>query len=225
MNKRIVFHYLLFLLIIFGGFASMAQNNYGLTLISGACIFFAVSMLIELVQKIKLFRLSKIVELVGLIILFILFGLRAAYIHFLHVEWLLVIASVMLIIIYVIYGLNKIKQLGSDNNRIRNLILSYYSSLILFTMSIIVSMIIPSFAEPLGALATGFLGLFILGLYLSKTQIINGVEVKTTDYLRKQASHSILLMTGYLLISLYSGLHMVGILPSLYTNTLPPGLY
>jgi len=221
MKQRIVFHYLLFLLIIFGAFASMAQNNYGLTIISAACFFFTVLLATELVQKFSAFRLSKKLELVGLSTLFVLFGLRAAYVHFPYVEWLLMSVCGLLIIIYVIYGLDKIKNLGADNNRVRNLIIAYYLSLIAFTLSIFISVIIPMLAEPLGAMATGFLGLFIIGFYLSKTQLIDGVEVKTTDYLRQVASHSILLMTGYLLISVYSGLNMIGVLPSLYTNKLP----
>lgn len=221
MNKRIVFHYLLFLIIIFGAFASMAQNNYGLTLISAACILFAISLLLELVQEVKSFSLSKIVELIGLTTLFVLFALRAAYIHFFYIEWLLIFTCSLLIIIYVSYVIVHIKKTEVNNKRIRNLILAYYISLIGFTLSILVSMIVPELAEPLGALATGFLGILLLGVYLNKTQIVAGTEVKTTDYLRKQAGQSILLMTGYWLISLYSGLHMVGILPSLYTNTLP----
>ncbi len=221
MKQRIVFHYLLFLLIIFGAFASMAQNNYGLNIISVACFLFAISLLLELFQKLKTFKFSKILELIGLAILFILFGLRAGYIHFYYVEWLLMITCGLLIIIYLLNGLDKTKNLGSDNRRVRNLIIVYYLSLVGFTLSILISMIFPLLAEPVGALATGFLGLFIIGLYLSKSQIINGVEVKTTDYLQKQTGHSVILMTGYLLISLYSGLNMIGVFPSLYTNKLP----
>lgn len=221
MKKRIVFHYLLFLIIIYGAFASMAQNNYGLSIISVSCFLFALSLIIEVVQNYKISDLIKLIELFSLSILFVLFGLRAAYIHFLYVEWLLMLTCALLIIIYALYSLEKTKKVGSDNKRGRNLILAYYISLIGFTLSIVISMIAPSLAEPLGALATAFLGFVFLGLYLGKTLIIDGVEVKTSDYLRKQAGHSILLMTSYLLISLYSGLNLIGVLPGLYTDKLP----
>gem|GEM_PF-6082583 len=58
-------------------------------------------------------------------------------------------------------------------------------------------------------------------LSVRKKQLINGEIIKASDYLRKNIGHSIILMTGFLLISIYSGLHLVGLFPSLYTNKIP----
>jgi len=182
---------------------------------------FAASILLELILKLKSLTLDKKLELTGLGILFILFGLRAAYIHFLYVEWLLMLICAILIVIYSIHGLRKTKNIATVNNRLRNLILVYYLSLVGFTFSIIITMIMPKLSEPAGAVSTTLLMVFIGGIIISKPQIINGEEVKTTDYLRKQAGHSVILMTGYLLITLYTGLNMIGMLPSLYTDKIP----
>ena len=199
----------------------MAQNNYGLTIITVTCFLFTASILLELILKLKSLTLDKKLELTGLGILFILFGLRAAYIHFLYVEWLLMLICAILIVLYSIHGFRKTKNIATVNNRLRNLILVYYLSLVGFTFSIIITMIMPKLSEPVGGVSIALLVVFIGGIIISKPQIINGEEVKTTDYLRKQAGHSVILMTGYLLITLYTGLNMIGMLPSLYTDKIP----
>ena len=73
----------------------------------------------------------------------------------------------------------------------------------------------------MGILAAALLGLFILGTYLRRKQMLDGVEINTPQYLRKIAGNSVVLMTGYLLISIYSGLYMIGVLPPLYTDKIP----
>jgi hypothetical protein len=221
MKPRIVFHYFLYLAIILGAFASMAQNDYGLTVVSWSCYLFALSIILELIERFGKLSWDKRIELSGLAILLFLFGLRAAYIHFAFVETLLLIISTLLIAVYVLHAFNKTKRLGSTNSRLRNLILVYYLSLISFTLSMSIAILLPSLTEIVGGTATALLALFFLGMLLSRRQLIDGVEVKTTDFLRKQAGHSIVLMTGFLLISLYSGLHMIGVIPSLYTDKIP----
>lgn len=221
MKQRVVFHYLLFLAIIFGAFASMAQNNYGLTIVTTACYLFSVSLLIEVIQKFNSSSWDKVVELLGLVALFILFGLRATYIHFLHVERLLILICATLIVIYIVHGTRKSKALGKNNLLLRNLVILYYASLIGFTLSIIIATFTPPLIRMTGGISTALLFIFILGLIFSKTQMINGVEIKITEYLLKQAGHSTILMTGYLLITLYSGLYIINVLPPLYTNKIP----
>jgi hypothetical protein len=221
MKPRIVFHYFLYLAIILGAFASMAQNDYGLTVVSWSCYLFAFSIILELVQRFGTLSWDKKFELAGLAILLLLFGLRAAYIHFAYVETILLVVSASLIIVYTLHALKKIRQAGADNKRLRNLILVYYLSLTGFTLSMGIAILLPSLTEIVGGIATALLLLFFIGIGLSRQQLINGVEVKTSAYLRKHAGYSIVLMTGYLLISLYSGLHMLGVLPSLYTDKIP----
>jgi len=197
----------------------MAQNDYGLTVISWSCYLFALSIIIEMIQHIKDKIWYKKVELLSLSVLLILFGLRAAYIHFDYIETLLLIICTLLIIVYAIHAKNK--AIHAENKRLKNLVLLYYFSLITYTSSMLITILLPSLTEIIGGLATALLGLFILGVFISGEQLINGEVVKTNDFLRKQAGHSIVLMTGFLLISVYSGLSMIGILPSLYTDKIP----
>jgi hypothetical protein len=221
MKPRIVFHYFLYLAIILGAFASMAQNDYGLTVVSLSCYLFSLSIAIELVQYYSKFSWDKKLELFSLSVLLLLFGLRAAYIHFSYVETLLLLIAASLIVVYVIHLLKKVRQVSIDNSRLRNLILVYYLSLIGFTLSMIITVVAPSLTEAVGAISTALLVIFVVGVIISGEQLLNGIAVKTSDYLRKQAGYSIVLMTGFLLITIYSGLSMIGWLPSLYTDKVP----
>lgn len=199
----------------------MAQNDYGLTVISWACFLFAFMFLLELAQNISTKTWDKILELIGLSSLAILFGLRALYIYFPSVEIVLVLTSAILIFIYVLHGIKKSSYVGTENRRIKNLITLYYASIVIFTLSIGIAVFVASITEVLGILAAALLGLFILGTYLNRKQMLDGVEIKTPQYLRKIAGNSVVLMTGYLLISIYSGLYMIGVLPPLYTDEIP----
>ena len=221
MKPRIVFHYFLYLAIILGAFASMAQNDYGLTVVSWSCYLFSLSIAIELFQRFTNITWDKKLELFCLSGLLLLFGLRAAYIHFSYVEIVLLLVAATLIVVYITHLLKKTKQVGRENSRLRNLILVYYLSLIGFTLSMIITVVVPSLTEAVGAISTAFLVLFIVGVYISGEQLLSGIAVKTSDYLRKQAGYSIVLMTGYLLITVYTGLYMIGILPALYTDKIP----
>lgn len=221
MKTRIVFHYFLFLAIVLGSFASMAQNDYGLTVVSWACFLFAGIFIYDIIQTIKIIRWDKILELLGLSALAILFGLRALYIYFPYVEVFLGVTCTTLVAIYLLHGIKKAKRAGTENSAIRNLILLYYASLVIFTLSIGIAVIVASLTEILGILAAGLLGLFFLGTYLNRKKLLDGVEINTPQYLRKIVGSSVVLMTGYLLISMYSGLYMIGALPPLYTDEIP----
>lgn len=221
MKTRIVIHYFLFLTIVLGSFASMAQNDYGLTVISWACFLFALSFTVDIIQNFKTITWNKLLELLGLSSLAILFGLRALYIYFPYVEVALSLTCATLVLVYVIHGIKKAKRVGNENSRIRNLIILYYASIIIFSLSIGIAVFVASLTEILGIFAAILLGLFILGTYLNRKLLLDGVEIKTPQYLRKITGNSVVLMTGYLLISIYSGLYMIGVLPPLYTDEIP----
>jgi len=221
MRQRVVFHYFLYLAIILGVFASMAQNDYGLTLVSWACYLFAGSLAIEVIKYFKNKAWHKMIELIGLATLFVLFGLRAAYIYFANIEWMLLIACTTLVIVYAVHAIEKSKKIGIDSSRLRMLILTYYASISAYLLSIVGAILFPELSEPIGMMATALLVLFIIGSYLSGKLLVNGVETEAFIYLKKQSGHSIILIVGFSLITFYSGLSMIGFLPPLYTNKIP----
>ena len=91
MKKYNTIYYLLFILLIMGAFASMAQNSYGLKIMGGVAFVFGLLFLIEFISvlsekgKKDIYRL---IEPACLLTLSIIFALRVFYIHFPFVEWL-----------------------------------------------------------------------------------------------------------------------------------------
>jgi hypothetical protein len=199
----------------------MAQNDYGFTVISWACFLFALTFVLDLLRKLKRLHWDMLLERIAMTSLTILFGLRALYIYFTAVELILGITCTSLIIVYGIHGMRKSQSLSSENNKLRYLIMLYYGSLVFFTLSIGIGVLVPSLTEALGIIAAFLLGMFIVGSYYFRKQLLDGVEINTPQYLRKVVGNSVILMTGYLLISIYSGLHMIGALPPLYTDEVP----
>ena len=89
MKKLNVIYLFLFILLIMGAFASMAQNGYGLKILGGVAFFFALLFLAEFATALKRKEnedLFAIMEPLCLFILSFIFGLRVFYIHFNYVE-------------------------------------------------------------------------------------------------------------------------------------------
>jgi hypothetical protein len=221
MKIRVILHYFLFLTIIVGAFAAMAQNDYGLTIIAAACFFMAGILVVELIGGFRSKKLDKLVELSGLSILFVLFGLRALYIHFTFVEFVLLLSSAALIITYLMHLRENLVVVGGDNLIMKRLVILYYLGIIGFLISIILTLYVPVLGEPFGVISTLFIGLFALGVWRYKSLLVNGERVTTANYLSRSAGHSLILVTGFVLISIYAGLSMFNLLPTLYTSKLP----
>jgi len=89
MKKLNVIYLFLFILLVMGSFASMAQNSYGLKILGGVAFVFALLFIAEFVTSLKRKEnedLFAILEPLCLFILSLLFGLRIFYIHFDYVE-------------------------------------------------------------------------------------------------------------------------------------------
>ena len=131
------------------------------------------------------------------------------------------LTAATLIIIYTQKLFKKSAQLDKKNKRLKTLISIYYASLAGFLLSLIAGMIIPQMSEILGVLSTLLLAIVVLGMVVSKNQLVNGEEVSVFSYLRKTVGQSAVLATGFLLISSYTALYLVKLAPPLYTSKLP----
>ena len=103
MKKHNPIYYLLFILLIMGAFASMAQNSYGLKIMGGVAFAFGLVFIIEFVsvlrkeEKADVFTL---VEMACLFLLSIIFGLRIFYIRFPYIELIFGMAAILLALVY-----------------------------------------------------------------------------------------------------------------------------
>src|SRR5713226_610807 len=96
-------YYLLTVLLIMGGFASMAQNSYGMPIISAVCLAFALIFLIQFFRELRLKEINRTEQAIEFFVLFILafiFTLRTLQIYFPFIEWIFVAAAVVLALNY-----------------------------------------------------------------------------------------------------------------------------
>src|ERR1700712_4471045 len=96
-------YYLLTVLLIMGGFASMAQNSYGLPIIGAVCMAFGLMFFIQFIQALRAKepnRTEQAIEFFVLFILALIFTLRTLQIYFPFIEWMFIAAAVVLALNY-----------------------------------------------------------------------------------------------------------------------------
>ena len=211
----------MFLAIGFGGFASIAQNDYGLKVISWSCFAFSFTILMELIFANRELSILKKVEHIGLVFLMALFGLRAAYIHFPYVEWVVVGTAITLAAIYLMSGLSNYNSIKSSNRLMALMVMVYYLSLVAFLGSVFLRPIFTPLSFASGGVGGLFMGIFIIAVVFKRKQLVEGQETNMLDFVRSRGDHSPILLTGFLLISMYTGLNLIGVLPPLYTQEVP----
>ena len=85
MKKYNTLYYLLFMLIVMGAFASMAQNDYGTTILGLSAVSFSVLFLVQLISMVittKNWIKNGAIELVSLCVLAGILAMRVFFIHF-----------------------------------------------------------------------------------------------------------------------------------------------
>ena len=90
-------YYLLTVLLIMGGFASMAQNSYGMPIISAVCMAFGLIFFVQFIQALRANepnRTEQAIEFFALFVLAFIFTLRTLQIYFPFIEWIFVAAAV-----------------------------------------------------------------------------------------------------------------------------------
>ena len=199
----------------------MAQNNYGLKIISWSCYLFSLTFLLELILRFGKMNIWKKLEQVTLTVFVALFGLRAAYIHFQYVEWLVVFVAFVLAISYVRFLLENVKSIRHSNSFMARAVGIHYVTVIAFLISVALRPVSALSSQLIGGIGGLCLGLVVISVLFRNSQIIDGQEVKILRFIRDRDDHSSWLVTGFLLIGMYVGLNFLGILPTLYTDEVP----
>ena len=228
MKKYQSLYYLLFVLIVMGAFASMAQNNYGLNLLGIVAIIFSV---VFILQFITLFNKKgtkntiSLVELAAMSLIGILFALRIFYIRFPFVEWIFVLAVAVLLFVYARKMIDQFRQRKQDNERLAAKILIFHLSLLLFLLALLSMPFMQPVAEVVGIIAFILLLVFVFIGFFSKPVFINGLHETPFSGVLKSRDHAVLLISLFFLFSLYSGLTKVSILPPIYSDEYPQGYF
>lgn len=225
MKKYNTIFYLLFILLVMGTFASMAQNSYGLRIMGGVAFVFGLVFLAEFIsglrKKTEEKNLYDTLEPASLFLLSVIFGLRVFYVHFPFVEYLFATAAIVLATIYLAKMIFRFRHFQYRNNFLAVLLILYHLSILLFMVSLALVSFAPKIGEVTGAVALVLLLVFIVTGFLKKNLLVDGENISALKIVRRFRDHSVIIVTIFLLFSFYIGLNRIGVLPGIYSDEFP----
>jgi hypothetical protein len=228
MKKYNPIFFLLFILLIMGSFASMAQNSYGLTIMGGVAFAFGLIFLTEFISEIKGKEKTDgyaLAELAAMILFAAILGCRILTIHFPYVEWLFTAAGAWLVFFYIRKLFIRYRRLYLRNRRLAVLGLIFHLSIILFLGSLVIIPFAVQGTEWIGMGAFAILIIFIIGALVKRDDLVDGNKVTAMQMVTGYRDHSILLASLFLLFSLFVAFNKVGLLPDIYSDEYPQKYY
>jgi hypothetical protein len=211
-----------------GAFASMAQNSYGLKIMGAVAFVFGLLFLIEFISALQekgkkdIYRL---IEPACLLILSVIFALRVFYIYFSFVELLFVTAGAVLVLIYTRKMILRYRNMKPKNNMLALLILIFHLSIILFLVSLLIVPFSQKISEITGVIAFILLLIFIITGLFKKDLLVAGEIVSPLKMVTHFKDHSIIIVSLFLLFSLYVGFSKAGLIPGIYSDEFPQAYY
>jgi len=221
-------YYLLTVLLIMGGFASMAQNSYGLPIISAVCMAFGLIFFVQFIQALRANepnRTEQVIEFFVLFILAFIFTLRTLQIYFPFVEWIFVAAAVVLALNYLTRLRHWFRQINLKHKTLARLILIVYLSIVLFCIAMVEITFKPRIARWTGGLALILIFVFLLTSLLKGRFLIEGENKSAFSIIAGFKDRLYLLLSLFIIFSLYFGLSGAGILPKLYSDKFPQAYF
>jgi hypothetical protein len=224
MKKNNLIYFLLFILLVTGAFASMAQNSYGLKIMGGVAFAFGLIFLVELIgaltseEKKDGFVLA---ELAAMIPFTIIFGCRVFNIYFPFIEWVFAAAGVVLVIFYIRKLLLRYRRLAVRNKSLAQLGVVFHLSIIFFLVTVILSPFAILWTKWIGLAGFVLLLAFITGSLIKKQYLLEGNNITPLQMVTGYRDHSVVLALLFLLISLYVTLNMAGLIPDIYSDEYP----
>jgi hypothetical protein len=225
MKKYNTIFYLLFILLVMGTFAAMAQNSYGLKIMGGVAFVFGLVFIAEFISRLLKRNGEKnvfaLIEPACLFLLSVIFGFRVFYIYFPYIEFLFGAAAILLAMIYLIQMILRFRHFQNKNNFLAILVVIYHLSMILFLASLAMVPFAPKMAEVTGAVALIFLLVFIATGFFRNNLLVDGENVSAFKMVRLFKGHSVVIGSIFLLFSLYVGFNRIGVLPDIYSDEFP----
>jgi hypothetical protein len=224
MSRYNPYYYLLFVLLIFGAFASMAQNDYGIKILGGAALAFGLLFLLQLVTELRSKRKPDAVavaELTGLTILSVILSMRVFYLRFPFVELLFGIAGLLVIASYLLRIIRAWNTLHQKSTALALLVLLFLGSVTCYFISMSLVPFMPLVAEPFGAAGFFLLLVFIIGAIVKKQMLVEGERLSAFAYIARVRDRSIVLASLFVLFTAYMGLTKIGFIPKMYSDEFP----
>jgi hypothetical protein len=220
-------YYLLFVLLIMGAFASMAQNGYGVTILGIVAVLFSITFFSRTLSALQMEKKdwSLLVEAISLATLSLIMALRVFYIHFLFVEILFGAAGVALMVVYLGKALKTYTSIRHKSMRLTGLTIMLFLSIALYTLSMVSVAFFPPLAEPSGGAAFGLLILFVAGALATKEILIDGEKVSAFQFVSRFKDLTVVLISLFFLFTLYMGLTKFDWLPRMYSDEFPQSYF
>ncbi|MEP6615300.1 MAG: hypothetical protein ABJA57_01915 [Ginsengibacter sp.] len=228
MKKYNSIYYLLFVLLIMGAFASMAQNRYGLLILGVVAISFSLLFLFQFINGLRKRGTGDAYLSIEFLCLFVfssIFALRIFYVHFENVELVFGLTTFILILIYARKALLHYRAMVPKNKFLALTILTFYLSIIFFLISVVVLTISPRLAEYSGLLAFVLLIFFVVSNFWKKELLIDGENVTAFKIVGRMRDNSLLLISLFFLFSLYAVLTRTRVLPKIYSDEFPQAYF
>jgi len=224
MKKNTPIYYLLFILLVMGAFASMAQNSYGLKIMGGVAFAFGLIFLLEFITALGKKETKDgyaLAELVAMILFSVIFGCRIFHIYFTYIEWLFAAAGAWLVFFYIRKLFIRYHRLVFRNKRLAWLGVIFHLSIILFLVSLIMIPFASQKSEWIGMAAFALLLVFIIGAFVKRDDRVDGNKVTTMQMVAGYRDHSIVLASLFLLFSLFAAFNKAGLVPGVYSDEFP----
>lgn len=215
-------------LIILGLFATMAQNSYGLTLMGISCFGLALLFLAQLSWRviedsgIEKKGIIRHIELLLLSVLLLIFGFRVFYIKLPFSEIIFMMLCVLLILTYitVIFQINQ--TTGNENPSLARNAIFYYSSIIIFLISLGTRVLSPSLSATIGAF--GFLVAlpFLISVFGRKKYDYQDGTITVFEFIASSGNKALMLFLFFVLSSIYIVLSNFRIIPRIGNADKPP---
>ena len=228
MKKFNAIYFFLFILLVMGAFASMAQNSYGLKIMGGVAFAFGLIFLLEFITELGKKEPKDgyaLAELASMILFSVIFGCRVFYIHFPYIEWLFVAAGTWLVFFYIRKLFIRYRRLVSRNRRLAWMGVIFHGSIILFLVSLIMIPFAAQKAEWVGMAAFAFLLVFIIGALVKRNYLVDGNKVNAIQLVTGYRDHSIVLASLFLLFSLFAAFNKAGLIPGIYSDEFPKAYF
>ncbi len=228
MKNYTTLYYLLFVLLILGAFASMAQNSYGMVLLGSVAGLFSILFFYQLFESLNIKGKKNILivaEFLCLGIMALLITLRIFNIYLPPAEILFTLAGLALAIIYMSKIFSTQRALKNKGISMTLPVMAYYASLGFFFLSLIAFTMLPLPSFIMGVTAFMLLVLFLIITVVKKETIIEGESFSLVKVIKGMKDQSIILLSLFFIFTLYIGLSNASILPKLYTDQFPQAYY
>jgi hypothetical protein len=112
-----------------------------------------------------------------------------------------------------------------DSKKLSVLVLIFYSSVVLYLISMITVPFLPAVSEPIGMIAFVLMLLSAIGNLIIGTVIVNSERTTGFQVALKFRDRSMVLLTLFVLFSAYMAFTKVSLVPKLYSDEYPQSYY